>query len=248
MKSAVAKKTAAAAEKKKKKDTTAKCAAATAADLRQKSGTQTGPEKGDVVPIQLVDVGGRRVPPVFGSGLPPVLGTGLPLALAYAHRALPVLGSGLPPVLRPGLLVLFLGWTSRRAFPEWGIRAGFGQTATSSTATPRQTKSPGPGTRREGFACVSVAASRGGVFTVPPDATVGFSKPTEMLCGLPLAGILFPVTWQPSVHAPARARLPAPSPTPARASSRDRRGLPPACFPQPRKRSVARAPRALPLF
>ena len=122
------------------------------------------------------------------------------------------------------------------------------KTLTSSIAPPLQTNRPGPGTRREGFACVSVAASRGGVFTVPPDATVGFSKPTEMLCGLPLAGILFPVTWQPSVHAPARARLPAPSPTPARASSRDRRGLPPACFPQPRKRSVARAPRALPLF
>ena len=32
----------------------------------------------------------------------------------------------------------------------------------------------------ERFACVSVAASRGGVFTVPPDAEVeGFSKPTQ---------------------------------------------------------------------
>jgi hypothetical protein len=37
-----------------------------------------------------------------------------------------------------------------------------------------------PGTKR--FACVGGAASRGRVFTAPPDAIVGFSKPTETLC------------------------------------------------------------------
>ena len=48
---------------------------------------------------------------------------------------------------------------------------------------PRKRFPTDPGHER--FGCVSAAASRGSVFTVPPDATVGFSKPAEMCMARP---------------------------------------------------------------